>query len=343
MESIIFTTDAGMVLAELLDGTQHEDIFIVADKHTVLFCDRLFEKVDWLPSHVTVLDCGEENKSVESVSRIWMMLSKQGARRSSILVCVGGGVVTDLGGFAASTFKRGMRCINVPTTLLAQVDASLGGKTGFNFNGLKNEIGTFSIPEKVIIDTRFLNHLPVRERMSGFAEMIKHGLLSNREYLIRLLNLEHQETTQEYMLELIRRSVTIKNEIVTRDPREQGLGKVLNFGHTIGHAIESLSIMQGSPLLHGEAVALGLVAELYLSVKEKGFPEEIYREVRNFVKQHYPPYPLMNHVDTLYELMLHDKKNERWGVNFTLLSGIGEFSLDNYCSKDLVVEALSQV
>ena len=343
MESIIFTTDAGMVLAELLDGTQHEDIFIVADKHTVLFCDRLFEKVDWLPSHVTVLDCGEENKSVESVSRIWRMLSKQGARRSSILVCVGGGVVTDLGGFAASTFKRGMRCINVPTTLLAQVDASLGGKTGFNFNGLKNEIGTFSIPEKVIIDPRFLNHLPVRERMSGFAEMIKHGLLSSREYLTRLLNLEHQETTQEYMLELIRRSVTIKNEIVTRDPREQGLRKVLNFGHTIGHAIESLSIMQGSPLLHGEAVALGLVAELYLSVKEKGFPEEIYREVRNFVKQHYPPYPLMNHVDTLYELMLHDKKNERWGVNFTLLSGIGEFSLDNYCSKDLVVEALSQV
>ena len=343
MESIIFTADAGMVLAELLDGTKHEDIFIVADKHTVLFCDRLFEKVDWLPSHVTVLDCREENKSVESVSRIWMMLSKQGARRSSILVCVGGGVVTDLGGFAASTFKRGMRCINVPTTLLAQVDASLGGKTGFNFNGLKNEIGTFSIPEKVIIDPRFLNHLPVRERMSGFAEMIKHGLLSNREYLTRLLNLEHQEMTQEYMLELIRRSVTIKNEIVTRDPREQGLRKVLNFGHTIGHAIESLSITRGTPLLHGEAVALGLVAELYLSVKEKGFPEEIYREVRNFVKQHYPPYPLMDHVDTLYELMLHDKKNERWGVNFTLLSGIGEFSLDNYCSKDLVVEALSQV
>ena len=343
MESIIFTPDAGMVLAELLDGTQHEDIFIVADKHTVLFCDQLFEKVDWLPSHVTVLDCGEENKSVESVSRIWMMLSKQGARRSSILVCVGGGVVTDLGGFAASTFKRGMRCINVPTTLLAQVDASLGGKTGFNFNGLKNEIGTFSIPEKVIIDTRFLNHLPVRERMSGFAEMIKHGLLSNREYLTRLLNLEYRETTQEYMLELIQRSVTIKNEIVSQDPREQGPRKVLNFGHTIGHAIESLSIMQGSPLLHGEAVALGLVAELYLSVKEKGFPEEVYREVRDFVKQHYPPYPLMDHVDTLYELMLHDKKNERWGVNFTLLSGIGEFSLDNYCSKDLVVEALSQV
>ncbi|WP_270543334.1 3-dehydroquinate synthase [Butyricimonas paravirosa] len=343
MESIIFTTDASIVLAELLGGIRHENLFIVADKHTVGFCDRLFEKVDWIPSHVTVLDCGEEYKSIESVSRIWTMLSKRGAHRSSILVCVGGGVVTDLGGFAASTFKRGMRCINVPTTLLAQVDASLGGKTGFNFNGLKNEIGTFSIPEEVIIDVHFLSHLPVRERMSGFAEMIKHGLLSDREYLTRLLSLEYQETSPEDFLELIRRSVTIKDEIVSQDPREQGLRKVLNFGHTIGHAIESLSIMRGMALLHGEAVALGLVAELYLSVKEKGFPEEIYREVRNFVKRHYPNYPLMEHVDTLYELMLHDKKNERRGVNFTLLPGIGEFSLDNYCSKDLVVEALSQV
>ena len=146
MESIIFTTDASLVLAELLGGVRHEDLFSVAVKHTVGFCDRFFEKVDWIPSHVAVLDCGEEYKSLESVSRIWAMLSKRGAHRSSILVCVGGGVVTDLGGFAASTFKRGIRCVNVPTTLLAQVDASLGGKTGFNFNGLKNEIGTFSIP-----------------------------------------------------------------------------------------------------------------------------------------------------------------------------------------------------
>ena len=131
MESIIFTTDASLVLAELLGGMRREDLFIVADKHTVGFCDRLFEKVDWMPSHVSVLDCGEENKSMESVARIWMMLSKRGARRSSILVCVGGGMVTDVGGFAASTFKRGMRCINVPTTLLAQVDASLGGKSDY--------------------------------------------------------------------------------------------------------------------------------------------------------------------------------------------------------------------
>ncbi|HJA13565.1 MAG TPA: 3-dehydroquinate synthase, partial [Candidatus Butyricimonas faecavium] len=169
------------------------------------------------------------------------------------------------------------------------------------------------------------------------------GLLSDREYLTRLLYLEYQETSPEDFLELIRSSVAIKDEIVSQDPREQGLRKVLNFGHTVGHAIESLSIMRGTTLLHGEAVALGLVAELYLSVKEKGFPEEIYKEVRDFIRRYYPNYPLMDHIDTLYGLMLHDKKNERLGVNFTLLPDIGKFSLDNYCSKDLVVEALSQV
>ncbi len=343
MESIIFTENASIVLAELLGGIGHENLFIVADKHTVGFCDYLFEKVDWLPTHVAVLDCGEENKSIESVTRIWTMLSKQGARRSSVLVCVGGGMVTDLGGFAASTFKRGMRCINIPTTLLAQVDASLGGKTGFNFNGLKNEIGTFSVPEKVIIDVHFLNYLPVRERMSGFAEMIKHGLLSDREYLTRLLNLEYWETSSGDFLELIRRSVAVKDKIVSQDPKEQGLRKVLNFGHTVGHAVESLSILHGEPLLHGEAVALGMVAELYLSVREKGFPGEIYGQVRDFVGRCYPDYSLVEHADALYELMLHDKKNDRQGVNFTLLPDVGEFSLNNYCSKEQVVEALSQV
>ena len=272
MESIIFTTDASIVLAELLGGIRHENLFIVADKYTVGFCDRLFEKVDWIPSHVTVLDCGEEYKSIESVSRIWTMLSKRGARRSSILVCVGGGVVTDLGGFAASTFKRGMHCINVPTTLLAQVDASLGGKTGFNFNGLKNEIGTFSIPEKVIIDVHFLSHLPVRERMSGFAEMIKHGLLSDREYLTRLLSLEYQETSPEDFLELIRRSVTIKGEIVSQDPREQGLRKVLNFGHTIGHCHRKLVYHAGNGSFARGGGGIGIGGRIIPVRQRKRFP-----------------------------------------------------------------------
>ena len=343
-QKIIISQNLRESLEQAIIQQPHDKLFVLTDETTYKKC---WPVISGFPSmqqseHI-VIGATDEHKSIETLISVWTELSQKGGTRHSLLVNLGGGMVTDLGGFAASTFKRGIPYINIPTTLLAMVDAAVGGKTGINFNGLKNEIGTFSIPEKVIIDPRFLNHLPVRERMSGFAEMIKHGLLSNREYLTRLLNLEHQEMTQEYMLELIRRSVTIKNEIVTRDPREQGLRKVLNFGHTIGHAIESLSITRGTPLLHGEAVALGLVAELYLSVKEKGFPEEIYREVRNFVKQHYPPYPLMDHVDTLYELMLHDKKNERWGVNFTLLSGIGEFSLDNYCSKDLVVEALSQV
>ena len=343
MEQIIFTTDSSMVLAELLRGVRHEQLFIVADKHTVGFCDKLLEKVDWIPLNVAVVDCGEENKSLNSVARIWSVLSKRGARRSSILLCVGGGMVTDMGGFAASTFKRGMRCIYVPTTLLAQVDASLGGKTGINFDGLKNEIGTFKEPERVIIDVMFLKTLPVRERMAGFAEMLKHGLLSDVEYLDRLLTCDTDEPDREEFLDLLKRSIAVKNEIVILDPLEKGVRKALNFGHTIGHAIESCSVMRHENLLHGESVALGMIAELYLSVREKGFPEETYREVRDFIKRYYPNYPLMEHVDTLYELMLHDKKNERRGVNFTLLPGIGEFSLDNYCSKDLVVEALSQV
>ena len=211
-----------MVLAELLRGVRHEQLFIVADKHTVGFCDKLLEKVDWIPLNVAVVDCGEENKSLNSVARIWSVLSKRGARRSSILLCVGGGMVTDMGGFAASTFKRGMRCIYVPTTLLAQVDASLGGKTGINFDGLKNEIGTFKEPERVIIDVMFLKTLPVRERMAGFAEMLKHGLLSDVEYLDRLLTCDTDEPDREEFLDLLKRSIAVKNEIVILDPLEKG-------------------------------------------------------------------------------------------------------------------------
>lgn len=343
MEHIVFTTDSSMVLAELLRGVRHEQLFIVADKHTVGFCDKLLEKVDWIPLNVAVVDCGEENKSLESVARIWSVLSKRGARRSSILLCVGGGMVTDMGGFAASTFKRGMRCIYVPTTLLAQVDASLGGKTGINFDGLKNEIGTFKEPERVIIDVMFLRTLPVRERMAGFAEMVKHGLLSDVEYLDRLLTCDTNEPDREEFLDLLKRSIAVKNEIVILDPLEKGVRKALNFGHTIGHAIESCSVMRHENLSHGESVALGMIAELYLSVREKGFPEEIYRRVRDFIKRYYPTYPVMEHTGTLCELMSHDKKNDRKGLNFTLLENVGQFSVDNYCSRELVVEALRQI
>lgn len=343
MEHIVFTTNSSMVLAELLRGVRHEQLFIVADKHTVGFCDKLLEKVDWIPLNVAVVDRGEENKSLDSVARVWSVLSKRGARRSSILLCVGGGMVTDMGGFAASTFKRGMRCIYVPTTLLAQVDASLGGKTGINFNGLKNEIGTFKEPERVIIDVMFLKTLPARERMSGFAEMLKHGLLSDVGYLDRLLTCDTNVPDRDEFLELLKRSIAVKSEIVTSDPLEKGTRKALNFGHTIGHAIESCSVARRENLSHGESVALGMIAELYLSVREKGFPEEIYRRVRDFIKRYYPVYPVMEHAATLCELMSHDKKNDREGLNFTLLEDVGQFSVDNYCARELVMEALRQI
>lgn len=340
MENIIFTTDSSFVLSELLRGIGHDQLFVVADKHTVGFCDKLLEKVDWVPSHVIVLDCGEENKSIESVGRIWNTLSTWGARRSSVLLCVGGGMVTDVGGFAASTFKRGMRCMNVPTTLLSQVDASMGGKTGFNLNGFKNEIGTFFEPERVIIDTGFIRTLPLRERMSGFAEMVKHGLLSDTAHLDRLLACDSKLPGREEFLELIRKSVQVKDKIVTLDPLEKGVRKVLNFGHTVGHAIESFSMNGPCRLLHGEAVALGMVVELYLSVRQKGFPREVYERVRAFVTRYYPKFELVGHEDALYRFMLHDKKNDVQGVNFTLLEDVGVFSINNYCGREEIVEAL---
>ena len=260
------------------------------------------------------------------MAEIWQVLSDQGARRNAVLVNVGGGVITDLGGFAASCFKRGIHCVNIPTTLLAQIDASVGGKTGFDFNGLKNEIGSFAIPDWVLIDNHFLATLPERQIMSGFAEMLKHALLAEEDFL-----------------KLIRKSVAVKAAIVQSDPREKGLRKALNFGHTVGHAIESVAIRRGLDIFHGDAVAYGMIAELFLSVQKLGFDEKHFEAVRKFIREKYPVYHPVAEADELYELMLHDKKNEQAGVNFTLIHKPGEFDIDNYCSRDEIFEALKQI
>ena len=340
MENIVFTTDVDKTLAGLLQDVGQERLFVVADKNTVVFCDKLLENVDWTPLNMAVVDCGEEHKSLESVAGIWSLLSRRGARRSSVLLCVGGGTVTDRGGFAAATFKRGMRCINIPTTLLAQVDASVGGKTGFNFRGLKNEIGVFAEPEQVIISPRFLSSLPREQFLSGLAEMLKHGLLSDEEHLERVMAHVNGPVESADFLRLVRDSVSVKERIVRQDPREKGVRKALNFGHTIGHAIESLSLSSDCPLLHGEAVALGIRAELYLSVRKKGFPSSCYGRIRDFVCQYYPVRSFESQVDALLELMMHDKKNEQAGINFTLLEEVGKFSINNYCTPEEIKEAL---
>ena len=343
MDGILFTTDTQQALAHLLRETSPEEVFIVADTNTSAFLPRILPPECRDRQHLTVLEAGEEHKTLASVSRLWEMLSRQGARRTSTLLCVGGGVLTDLGGFAAATFKRGMRCINIPTTLLAQVDASIGGKTGFNFLGLKNEIGTFANPDGVIIDPTFLTTLPRPHLLSGLAEMIKHGLLSTPTHLESVLQCLSRFPSDEHLLPLIRESVRVKADIVHRDPGEQGERRALNLGHTVGHAIESLSLREGTPLLHGEAVALGLIAELYLSALLAGFPNTTYEHLSRAIHRHYPSFPAAPRADELLRLMLHDKKNDRPGINITLLADIGRYTINNYCSPADITRALQQI
>lgn len=343
MNHIIFTREVENVLKERLKEYSSESLFFLTDTNTYSYCFPFFEKSKVLKEHIITLPEGESHKSLESASRIWTVLSQQGARRNSVLINIGGGLVTDLGGFAASCFKRGIRCINIPTTLLSQVDASIGGKTGINFNGLKNEIGTFSIPDRVIIDNRFLTTLSERQILSGLAEMLKHALLSDEKHLAEIMQTETKQAGEKDFLELIRKSVAVKAEIVEADPKEKGVRKALNFGHTIGHAIESKAIEQNLELYHGDAVAYGIIAELYLSVHKLGFDPKLYDKIRNWIQKKYPAYHPVASAEELYELMLHDKKNDRKGVNFTLLCRPGKFETDHYCSREEILEALKQI
>lgn len=343
MDHIIFTADAEFALKECLQGVVPSDVFVLVDTNTRKHCFSLFEPSLSLPGHVITIQEGEQHKSVESVVQIWSVLTEQGARRNSVLVNVGGGLITDIGGFAASCFKRGIRCINIPTTLLSQVDASVGGKTGINFGGFKNEIGTFSIPECVIIDNGFLKTLSARQVLSGFAEMLKHALLSGDEQLEKILQVDLNRTHDPDFLGLLKESVAVKDAIVAADPKEKGVRKALNLGHTAGHALESVAIEHAIEMYHGDAVAYGLIVELYLSVKRLGFPEHQYNAVRNFIRERYPQYVPAVAAETLYGLMLHDKKNDREGVNFTLLRKPGDFVIDNYCSKGEIIEALQEL
>ncbi len=288
-----------------------------------------------------VIPSGENNKKIDSVAKIWQFLSENGADRKSLLINIGGGMLTDLAGFAASTFKRGIHFLNVPTTLLSQVDASVGGKTGINFNGLKNEIGTFQEPEAVIINTGFLKTIDTENFKSGFAEMIKHGLIHNPSHLEDLKNFDLQNIDYDLLQQLINDSVDVKTWFVSNDPTEKDIRKALNFGHTVGHAFESFAMEKGTPILHGFAVAYGMIAELYLSVKKCGFPEADCNELSAWLKEIYGKFVIgEDSFERLYKLMTHDKKNESGRINFTLLPETGKIAIDQHCEKELIMEAL---
>ena len=272
---------------------------------------------------------------------MWSALQQGGATRHSLLLNLGGGMVTDLGGFAASTFKRGMAYINIPTTLLSQVDASVGGKTGINFGGLKNEIGVFNCARYVILNSVFLRTLDYENLLSGYAEMLKHGLLSSVEHWAELLRFDITQPDYGTLQQLVVRSVAVKEDVVAQDPTEKGIRKALNLGHTAGHAIESLALQENRTVLHGYAVAWGLMMELYLSARKCGFPASRLHQMESYIKEHYGKFHYdCKHYDMLYKLMQHDKKNQGGNINFTLLGGIGDIRIDQIASEPEIEEML---
>jgi 3-dehydroquinate synthase len=340
---IVLTKDIQSELKSYLSLHKYDRVFVLTDTNTRCKCLPLLETV--LNSRHAIyitIEAGDTNKDIRQVIKIWDILSQSGASRNSVLINMGGGMVTDLGGFAGATFKRGLHNLNIPTTLMASVDAAVGGKTGINFNGLKNEIGSFYTPDCVFIDCVFIQTLDFDNLLSGYAEMIKHGLISNPKALNEVLSFDigRQETDIEKLNDLVSTSVAVKEHIVKEDPKERGIRKALNLGHTAGHAFESLSFSGNKPLLHGHAVAAGLVSELYLSYKSCNMPVDILRQVTNFIKEYYPPFFFnCGDYDTIYELMMHDKKNEGDRINFTLLGNIGDIRINREVSKEWVMES----
>lgn len=329
-------------LEKLAEPWESDEIFLITDTNVQKSClPRLFVSDKIKNCHHIIIPSGDDKKNIETAQQIWQYLSENNATRKSLVINLGGGMVTDIGGFAASTFKRGIEYINVSTTLLGAVDAATGGKTGINFLGYKNEIGTFTPAKKVIINVDFFKTLDNKNLRSGFAEMIKHALISTREDWNDILRFDLDEVDYEQLNTLLARNIEIKESIVAADPKEQGIRKALNLGHTFGHAIESWSYKSEKPVLHGYAVAWGLICELYLSHIKLGFPKEEFLKLKYFVKEHYGVYDCgCNDYEAIIELMKHDKKNEGKEINFTLLSDIGEVKINQTATKEEIVEAL---
>ena len=308
----------------------YSSIFILVDSNTRKYCLDTFMNLTGLNEAKTLLmSSGEENKNLKTCENLWNQLSEFGADRNSVLINLGGGVVTDLGGFVACTFKRGIDFYNIPTTLLSMVDASVGGKTGIDLGPLKNQIGIIKEPINVILDSQWLNTLPQKELRSGFAEMLKHGLIADRSYWDQLKSLEHLEKT--IISKFMKPSLSIKKSVVTKDPEEKNLRKILNFGHTFGHAIESyfLKHKKKKRLLHGEAIAVGMVLESFLAVYCCNFPEIDAIEIKSVFKRFYPQLKF-ERIDRekIQSLLYHDKKNIAGEINFVLLENIGTPKID---------------
>ncbi len=342
MQKVIKSENLDRDLTYILDNLSYDKLFILTDENTEKLCYPFVAQNEKIANAgKIIIKAGDDNKNINALAEIWSYLSANGATRHSLLINLGGGMLTDIGGFAAATFKRGIKCINIPTTLLGAVDAAVGGKTGINFDGLKNEVGAFAPAETVLIDSVFFKSLDESNFLSGYAEMIKHGLIDSDEQWLATISFDVEEIDYEKLKQLVVDSVGVKERIVEEDPFEHGIRKALNLGHTIGHAFESLSYKINKPIPHGYAVAWGIICELYLSQKYCGFPKEKLYKTIHFIRSNYYGFPFdCDHYDSLYEYMKHDKKNESDTVNFTFLSDVGQVVINQTATKEDILDSI---
>lgn len=322
-QQLVYTNDVETALERIIDEGGHHRPVWIADENTA----RL---LDTPPRHLITVPAGDDHKTLQTATRVWDEMERMSVTRQSLVINLGGGMVCDMGGFAAATFKRGVPFVNVPTTLLAAVDAAVGGKTGINYHGLKNEVGAFALASHVIVSTRFFDNLPRQELKSGFAEVVKHAMLSDRNEFLSTLDYDFDAPIDhDNLLQRLQRSVQVKVDITSRDPHETGERKALNLGHTVGHAMESLAMERGKPVPHGYAVAWGLVAEAALSHFMMGFPAADVHYLGRFVRDNYRGFPFTcDDYDALLELMSHDKKSHGGELRCTLLASIGDYRID---------------
>lgn len=326
-------------------------IFILVDENTKNHCLSHFlnQKLKLNQYNIIEITSGEINKNILTCINIWKQLSLYKADRNSCLINLGGGMISDIGGFCASTFKRGINFINIPTTLLGMVDASLGGKTGIDLEEIKNEIGIFNHPNFLLIDIKYLNTLSKKEIISGIAEVIKHSLIYDKKLWIFIKNILLNNLFTSYNWEeLIKNSINIKKNIVQKDLKEIGLRKILNFGHTVGHAIETFFLKKEDSLLHGEAIALGIICESWISYKKKFLSIEEYNEIFFTIKNNYPLKKIKKlDLNKILLIMEYDKKNENGKISFSLLNGIGKclygYHIENKLIKNHLLELIQSI
>jgi len=328
-------------LNDFLKEKSFSKIFILVDENTHEYClPVLLGSMETENSfEILEIEAGEEMKNIQTANHLWEILTEMHADRKALIINLGGGVITDMGGFVASTYKRGIHFINIPTTLLSMCDASIGGKTGIDLMHYKNMVGTFSFPEQIFVYPNFLETLPFKELRSGFAEMLKHGLIADKIHWENLIQI--QKLDPENVIPHIQTSMDIKQEVVEKDFHEKNIRKTLNFGHTIGHAVESLCLEKETPILHGEAVALGMICETHLSYLEGLISKETSETIIENIKKYYCFIDISEFKDEdIFSLLLNDKKNINAKINFSLLSNIGECIFDHQCQSKNIQKSI---